>query len=87
MYINYDKFNTIFRKISSKIVLSIPVLILDSLDMSYVMSVTFLGTSSGGGPNDTRSCSSLALEIRGNGDIWRKYCHLACTYASLKPNL
>ncbi len=38
--------------------------------MSYNFTVTFLGTSSGGGPNDTRSCSSLALDINESGDLW-----------------
>ncbi|EJD04634.1 uncharacterized protein FOMMEDRAFT_107442 [Fomitiporia mediterranea MF3/22] len=42
--------------------------------MSHTMSVTFLGTSSGGGPSDTRSCSSLALDILGNGDLWLVDC-------------
>ncbi|KAL5534910.1 hypothetical protein ACEPAF_3000 [Sanghuangporus sanghuang] len=42
--------------------------------MSHTMAVTFLGTSSGGGPSDSRSCSSLALDIVGNGDLWLVDC-------------
>ncbi|KAI5119212.1 hypothetical protein M0805_007723 [Coniferiporia weirii] len=42
--------------------------------MSHDMSVTFLGTSSGGGPSETRSCSSLVLDIVGNGDLWLVDC-------------
>ena len=40
--------------------------------MSHNMAITFLGTSSGGGPCDTRSCSSVALDLLGNGDLWCK---------------
>ncbi|OCB89529.1 hypothetical protein A7U60_g3324 [Sanghuangporus baumii] len=36
---------------------------LSPVKMSHTMAVTFLGTSSGGGPSDSRSCSSLALDI------------------------
>lgn len=32
------------------------------------MTVTFLGTSSGGGPTETRSCSSLVVDVEGRGD-------------------
>ncbi|KAH8111177.1 beta-lactamase-like protein [Phellopilus nigrolimitatus] len=42
--------------------------------MSRDMSLTFLGTSSGGGPSDSRSCSSLVLDILGNGDLWLVDC-------------
>jgi len=42
--------------------------------MSYDFTITFLGTSSGGGPNDTRSCSSLALDINESGDLWLVDC-------------
>ena len=45
------------------------------IEMTHRMSVTFLGTSSGGGPVDTRSCSSQALDIVGNGNLW-------CTHSS-----
>lgn len=34
------------------------------------MSLTFLGTSAGGGPTASRSCSSLVLDIMGNGELW-----------------
>ncbi|KAH9971277.1 beta-lactamase-like protein [Russula compacta] len=30
----------------------------------------FLGTSSGGGPTDSRNCSSLVLDIVGDGSLW-----------------
>ncbi|KLO16259.1 hypothetical protein SCHPADRAFT_823476 [Schizopora paradoxa] len=42
--------------------------------MSNDFTLTFLGTSSGGGPNDTRSCSSLALEMNENGELWLVDC-------------
>lgn len=34
------------------------------------ISVMFLGTSSGGGPSETRNCSSLVVDGLGNGDLW-----------------
>jgi len=34
------------------------------------MSVTFLGTSSGGGPSDSRNCSSLVVDVHGDGSLW-----------------
>lgn len=34
------------------------------------MVVTFLGTTSGGGPTDTRNCSSLVVDAVGNGQLW-----------------
>ncbi|KAI0058152.1 hypothetical protein BV25DRAFT_1891647 [Artomyces pyxidatus] len=42
--------------------------------MSQWMSVTFLGTSSGGGPSETRNCSSLVLDVVGNGSLWMVDC-------------
>ena len=39
--------------------------------MTRKMSVTFLGTSSGGGPVVNRNCSSIALDIAGSGSLWR----------------
>ncbi|KAI9454463.1 beta-lactamase-like protein [Lactarius psammicola] len=38
--------------------------------MSQWMSATFLGTSSGGGPTESRNCSSLVLDIVGDGSLW-----------------
>ncbi|KAH9058070.1 beta-lactamase-like protein [Lactarius vividus] len=34
------------------------------------MSATFLGTSSGGGPTESRNCSSLVLDVVGDGSLW-----------------
>ncbi|KAI0247747.1 beta-lactamase-like protein [Lactifluus subvellereus] len=38
--------------------------------MSQWMTATFLGTSSGGGPTESRNCSSLVLDVVGNGSLW-----------------
>jgi ribonuclease Z len=38
--------------------------------MSQWMSAGFLGTSSGGGPSESRNCSSLVLDIVGDGSLW-----------------
>lgn len=35
-----------------------------------MMSVTFLGTSSGGGPSESRNCSSLVCDVLGDGSLW-----------------
>ncbi|TDL22426.1 hypothetical protein BD410DRAFT_723115 [Rickenella mellea] len=42
--------------------------------MVYNMSLTFLGTSSGGGPSESRSCSSLVLDIHAHGKLWMVDC-------------
>jgi ribonuclease Z len=34
------------------------------------MTATFLGTSSGGGPTESRNCSSLILDVVGDGSLW-----------------
>ncbi|KAF5376535.1 hypothetical protein D9757_008283 [Collybiopsis confluens] len=45
------------------------------LKMLYTkMSVTFLGTSSGGGPSASRNCSSLVADLLGNGTLWMIDC-------------
>ncbi|KAI0703480.1 beta-lactamase-like protein [Cytidiella melzeri] len=36
--------------------------------------VTFLGTTSGGGPTETRNCSSLVLDAAGDGSLWMVDC-------------
>jgi hypothetical protein len=38
--------------------------------MSQWMTATFLGTSSGGGPTESRNCSSLVLDVVGDGSLW-----------------
>ncbi|KAH9049782.1 beta-lactamase-like protein [Lactarius deliciosus] len=38
--------------------------------MSQWMSAIFLGTSSGGGPTESRNCSSLVLDVVGDGSLW-----------------
>ncbi|KAJ3559309.1 hypothetical protein NM688_g416 [Phlebia brevispora] len=42
--------------------------------MTSKMKVTFLGTTSGGGPTETRNCSSLVLDALGNGCLWMFDC-------------
>lgn len=39
-------------------------------DMAKRVSLTFLGTSAGGGPTPSRSCTSNALSI--DNSIWRE---------------
>jgi len=41
--------------------------------MSRDITVTFLGTSSGGGPTKTRNCSSLVVDMLGDGTLWSVY--------------
>lgn len=50
-------------------------------DMSHLMSVTFLGTSSGGGPSESRNCSSLVADVLGDGSLWsaRSHAPFFCT--------
>jgi len=38
--------------------------------MSQWMTATFMGTSSGGGPSESRNCSSLVLDVVGDGSLW-----------------
>ncbi|KAJ7684918.1 beta-lactamase-like protein [Mycena polygramma] len=38
------------------------------------MTVTFLGTCSGGGPNESRNCSSLVLDCLRDGSLWMVDC-------------
>ncbi|KDR73419.1 hypothetical protein GALMADRAFT_251075 [Galerina marginata CBS 339.88] len=38
------------------------------------MSVTFLGTSSGGGPSESRNCSSLVCDMLANQSLWMVDC-------------
>ncbi|KAF7295133.1 Protein kinase domain-containing protein [Mycena indigotica] len=38
------------------------------------MSVQFLGTSSGGGPTESRNCSSLVIDCLGNDTLWMVDC-------------
>ncbi|KAG7092228.1 hypothetical protein E1B28_008594 [Marasmius oreades] len=42
--------------------------------MASALSVTFLGTSSGGGPSISRNCSSLIADVLGNGNLWMVDC-------------
>lgn len=39
-------------------------------EMTRSMSVSFLGTSSGGGPTATRNCSSLVADVLADGSLW-----------------
>lgn len=43
-------------------------------NMAQDITVTFLGTSSGGGPTKTRNCSSLVVDMLGDGTLWSA-CH------------
>ncbi|KAK7682110.1 hypothetical protein QCA50_014696 [Cerrena zonata] len=38
------------------------------------ITISFLGTTSGGGPTDTRNCSSLVLDGLGNSSLWMFDC-------------
>ncbi|EKM82945.1 hypothetical protein AGABI1DRAFT_125422 [Agaricus bisporus var. burnettii JB137-S8] len=43
--------------------------------MAHPMSVSFLGTSSGGGPTENRNCSSLICDfLGGNNNLWMVDC-------------
>ncbi|KAF8633709.1 hypothetical protein AX17_004367 [Amanita inopinata Kibby_2008] len=42
--------------------------------MDDTMSVTFLGTSSGGGPTRSRNCSSLVCDLLSDGSLWMVDC-------------
>ncbi|KZT05689.1 uncharacterized protein LAESUDRAFT_726614 [Laetiporus sulphureus 93-53] len=42
--------------------------------MSQDITVTFLGTTSGGGPSETRNCSSLVLDPLPDGSLWMVDC-------------
>ncbi|GBE86099.1 Zinc phosphodiesterase ELAC protein [Sparassis crispa] len=42
--------------------------------MSNDITVTFLGTTSGGGPTETRNCSSLVLDPLSDGSLWMVDC-------------
>lgn len=39
--------------------------------------LTFLGTTSGGGPTETRNCSSLVLDLLEDGHLWSAYPYIA----------
>ncbi|KAJ7480454.1 beta-lactamase-like protein [Mycena galericulata] len=40
--------------------------------MAHPMTVTLLGTCSGGGPNESRNCSSLVVDCLRDGSLWMK---------------
>ncbi|KAH9926350.1 beta-lactamase-like protein [Amylocystis lapponica] len=42
--------------------------------MSHDINITFLGSTSGGGPTETRNCSSLAVDALGDGSLWLVDC-------------
>lgn len=37
------------------------------------INLTFLGTASGGGPTETRNCSSLVVDALNDGTLWSEY--------------
>ncbi|KAI0631875.1 beta-lactamase-like protein [Trametes polyzona] len=43
-------------------------------NMSSSITLTFLGTTSGGGPTETRNCSSLVLDPLADGSLWMVDC-------------
>ncbi|KAJ7602474.1 hypothetical protein FB45DRAFT_966396 [Roridomyces roridus] len=43
---------------------------LSRLEMAQAMTVHFLGTSSGGGPSESRNCSSLVVDCLKTGQLW-----------------
>ncbi|KAJ6455834.1 beta-lactamase-like protein [Mycena sanguinolenta] len=50
-------------------------LYLSAAQMARAMTVTFLGTCSGGGPNESRNCSSLVLDCKlTSGALWMVDC-------------
>jgi hypothetical protein len=56
--------------------------------MSQWMSAFFLGTSSGGGPSESRNCSSLVLDIVGDGSLWSTHSpHAQIAIDRLTSNL
>lgn len=42
--------------------------------MARNMNISFLGTSSGGGPSISRNCSSLVADVIGDGSLWMVDC-------------
>ncbi|KAJ3770998.1 beta-lactamase-like protein [Lentinula raphanica] len=42
--------------------------------LTSTMTVTFLGTSSGGGPSTSRNCSSLVADVLGDNSLWMVDC-------------
>ncbi|KAF8327045.1 beta-lactamase-like protein [Amanita rubescens] len=42
--------------------------------MRHDMAITFLGTSSGGGPTRPRNCSSLVCDLLNDGSLWMVDC-------------
>ncbi|KAJ6547316.1 beta-lactamase-like protein [Mycena capillaripes] len=47
---------------------------LSAMAARTAMTVTFLGTCSGGGPNESRNCSSLVLDCLRDGSLWMVDC-------------
>ncbi|THU99365.1 hypothetical protein K435DRAFT_777033 [Dendrothele bispora CBS 962.96] len=47
---------------------------LSEAQMANTMTVTLLGTSSGGGPSLSRNCSSLVVDALGDGSLWMVDC-------------
>ncbi|KAJ7349458.1 beta-lactamase-like protein [Mycena albidolilacea] len=49
-------------------------LYLSAAAMSRTMTITFLGTCSGGGPNESRNCSSLVIDGMDDRSLWMVDC-------------
>ena len=50
---------------------------LQTASMSQNITVTFIGTTSGGGPSQSRNCSSLVVDTLGDGSLWSTSLFLA----------
>ncbi|KAJ6546437.1 beta-lactamase-like protein [Mycena vulgaris] len=51
--------------------------------MARAMAVTFLGTSSGGGPNESRNCSSLVVDCLRDGSLWSRFLPRVCPWCTI----
>ncbi|KXN87748.1 Zinc phosphodiesterase ELAC protein 1 [Leucoagaricus sp. SymC.cos] len=55
--------------------------------MAHTMSITFLGTSSGGGPTENRNCPSLVCDFFEGNNLWMVDCAEGTTRQfALQPN-
>jgi hypothetical protein len=53
--------------------------------MAQDITVMFLGTSSGGGPTKSRNCSSLVVDMLGDGTLWSAYCRFCYHIPAHRP--
>ena len=57
----------------------------DTNTMSQNITLTFIGTTSGGGPTQSRNCSSLVVDALGNGSLWSTFPSPLAHLARLNP--